>query len=79
MSLPVDRMARAKVAGQIIEPIPLSRAPSEFSDDAQSDWVAADTGQMFTQKVGGSAEVTGRPPCGPLRCDGVPSSSAGRS
>jgi hypothetical protein len=52
-------MTSGKVAGQIIEPISLSGAQSEFCDDAQSDWVAADTGQMLTQKVGGSAEVAG--------------------
>jgi hypothetical protein len=50
-------MTRGKVAGQIIEPIPLSCALSELCDDAQSDWVAADTGQMLSQKVGGSAQV----------------------
>ena len=60
MGLPVDRMTSGKVAGQIIEPIPLSCALSEFYDDAQSNWVAADTGQMLTQKVAGSAEVAGR-------------------
>jgi hypothetical protein len=42
-------MTSGKVAGQIIEPIPLSRALSQFCDDAQSDWVAADAGQMLTQ------------------------------
>ena len=47
------------MAGQIIEPVLLSCALSEFCDDAQSNWVAADTGQMLTQKVGGSAEVAG--------------------
>ena len=47
------------MAGQIIEPILLSCALSEFCDDAQSDWVATDAGQMLMQKVGGSAEVTG--------------------
>jgi hypothetical protein len=52
-------MTSGKVAGQIIESNQLSCALSEFRDDAQSDWVAADTGQMFTQKVGGSAEVAG--------------------
>jgi hypothetical protein len=60
MSLLRRRMARARVAGQIIEPIPLSRALSEFIDDAQSDWVAANGGQMLSQKVGGAAEVAGR-------------------
>jgi hypothetical protein len=53
-------MTSGKAAGQIIEPVPLSCALSEFCDDAQSDWVAADAGQMLTQKVGGSAEVAGR-------------------
>lgn len=58
MGLPVDRMTSGKVTGQIIEPIPLLCALSEFCNDAESDWVAADAGQMFTQKVGGSAEVS---------------------
>jgi hypothetical protein len=60
MGLLLDRMASGKVAGQIIEPIPLSGALSELCDDAQSDRVAADTGQMLTQKVGGSADIAGR-------------------
>ena len=37
----------------------MSCAPSEFGDDAQSEWVAADTGEMFTEQVGGSTEVAG--------------------
>ena len=32
-------------------------APSEFGDDAQSEWVAADAGEMFTEQVGGSTEL----------------------
>ena len=52
-------MTCGKVADQIIEPIAPSCALSKFCDDAQSEWVAADTGQMLTQKVGGSAEVAG--------------------
>jgi hypothetical protein len=52
-------MTSGKVAGQIIEPISLSGALSELGDDAQSDWVAADAGQMLTEKVGGSTEVAG--------------------
>jgi hypothetical protein len=59
MDLPVDRMTSGRVAGQVIEPIPPSCAPTELRDDAQSDRVAADIGQMLTQKVGGSAEVAG--------------------
>ena len=60
MGLPLERMASGKVAGQIIEPIPLSGALSEFCDDAQSDRVAADTGQMLTQKVDGPTDIAGR-------------------
>lgn len=52
-------MTSGTVPRQIIEPIPPSCALPEFCDDAQSDRVAADTGQMFTQEVGGSAEVAG--------------------
>jgi hypothetical protein len=55
-----DGVTSGKMAGQILEPIALSGALSKFGDDAQSDRVAADTGQMLTQKVGGSAEVAGR-------------------
>ncbi len=54
-------MARGKVARQIFEPIPLSSAVPEFCDDAQSDWVAADTGQMLTQKIGGSPRLPAPP------------------
>jgi hypothetical protein len=53
-------MTSGKVAGQILESIPLSCALSEFCDDTQGDRVAADIGQMLTQKVSGSAEVAGR-------------------
>ena len=60
MGLLRDRMTCGKVADQIIEPCALSGALSEFCDDAQSEWVAADTGQMLTQEVAGSAEVAGR-------------------
>jgi hypothetical protein len=59
MGLLRARMTCGKVTDQIIESIPLSCALSEFCDDAQSEWVAADSGQMLTQKVGGSAEVAG--------------------
>ena len=52
-------MTSGKGAGHAIEPTPLSGALSELRDDAQSDWIAADTGQVLTQKVGGSAEVAG--------------------
>lgn len=42
---------------EIIEPVAVSLAPSEFRDDAQSDWVAADNGHMFTEQVGGTAVI----------------------
>ena len=54
-----NRVTSRKLAGQIIEPVALSGALSELCDDAQSDRVAADTGQMLTQEVGGSGEVAG--------------------
>jgi hypothetical protein len=57
MRLLTDRMTSRKVAGQVVQLILHSCALSEFCDDAQSEWVAADTGQMLTQKVGGSAKV----------------------
>ena len=50
-------MTIGKAVGEIIEPAPLSCAPPVFRDDAESERVAADTGQMLTQKVGGSAKV----------------------
>jgi hypothetical protein len=53
-------MASAKVAGQIVEDIRLSGALSQLIDDAQSDWVTANGGQMLSQKVGGAAEVADR-------------------
>jgi hypothetical protein len=51
-------MTSGKVVAQIIEPISLTCALKEFCDYAQSEWVASDTGQMLTQQVGSSAEVT---------------------
>jgi hypothetical protein len=59
MGIPGDRVTSGKLPRQITEPIPPSCALSEFCDDAQSDRVTADTGQMFTQEVGGSAQVAG--------------------
>jgi hypothetical protein len=50
-------MTSGKVPRQVIEPIAPSDALSELCDDAQRHGVTADTGQMFTQEVGGSAEV----------------------
>ena len=52
-------MTARKVAPQIIEPVPVSFAPSEFGDDAQRKWVAANAGEMFAEQVGGSIVVAG--------------------
>ena len=57
MGYPVNRVTGGKVTEKIIEPMTLSCALSEFYDDAQSDRVAADAGQMLTQKVAGSTEI----------------------
>ena len=52
-------MAAGKLGAEVLEPIQVSYAPSEFGDDAQSEWVAADAGEMFTEQIGGSTEVAG--------------------
>ena len=52
-------MTGGTVAGQILESFPLAGALAQFRDDTKREWVAADTGQMLTQQVRGSAEVTG--------------------
>jgi hypothetical protein len=51
------RVTTRKVAPEIIEPVPVSCALSEFGDDAQSDWVAANTGEVLTEQVGGSTVI----------------------
>ncbi len=48
-----------EAAPEIIEPVPVSSAPSEFGDDAQCERVAANTGEVFTEQVGGSTDVAG--------------------
>jgi len=53
------RVTARKVAPKIIEPVPVSFAPSEFGDDAQRKWVAANAGEMFAEQVGGSTVVAG--------------------
>jgi hypothetical protein len=54
-----DGVTRGELAGQIVERVPGSCALSELCEDAQGEWVAADTGQVLAQKVGGSGEVAG--------------------
>ena len=52
-------MAAGKLGAEVLEPIPVSCAPSEAGDDAQSEWVAANAGEMFTEQIGGSTDVAG--------------------
>ena len=52
-------MAAGKLGAEVLEPIPLSCAASEVGDDAQSEWVAANAGEMFTEQIGGSTDVAG--------------------
>ena len=52
-------MAAGKLGAEVLEPIPVSCAPSEVGNDVQSQRVAADAGKMFTEQIGGSADVAG--------------------
>jgi hypothetical protein len=52
-------MAGGKLGAEVLEPIPVSCAPSEVGNDAQSEWVAANAGEMFTEQIGGSTDVAG--------------------
>jgi len=45
------------VAPEIIEPVPVSSAPSEFGDDAQRERIAANTGEVLTEQVGCSTVI----------------------
>jgi hypothetical protein len=46
-----------KVAPEIVEPVPVPSAPSEFGDDAQCERIAANTGEVVTEQVGGSSVI----------------------
>ena len=52
-------MAVGKLGAEVFEPIPVSGAPSEVGNDAQSERVAANAGEMFTEQIGGSTDVAG--------------------
>ncbi len=52
-------MAAGKLGAEVLEPIPVSCAPSEVGNDAQSERVAANAGEMFTEQIGGSTDVAG--------------------
>ena len=52
-----SRVTTGKVAAEIIEPVPVSCAPSELGDDAQCERIAANTGEVLTEQVGGSTVI----------------------
>ena len=52
-------MAVGKLGAEVLEPIPVSCAPSEVGNDAQSERVAANTGEMFSEQICGSTDVAG--------------------
>ena len=57
--LPPRRVATGKMAGEVLKLLPVSGGPSKVDDDAQSEWVASDAGEVFSEQVGGSSEVSG--------------------
>jgi len=57
MVSPRGWVTTGKVVPEIIEPVQESAAPSEFGDDAQCEWIAANTAEMLTEQVSGSAVV----------------------
>ena len=52
-------MTTGNLAAEVLEPVPVSCPPSDAGNDAQSEWVAANTGEVLTEQIGGSADVTG--------------------
>jgi hypothetical protein len=52
-------MTAGKLGAEVLEPFPVSCAPSEVGNDAQSEWVAANAGEMFTEQISGSTDVAG--------------------
>src|SRR5271169_6860432 len=59
LGLPGGTMAAGKLGAEVLEPIPVASAPSEVGNDAQSEWVAANAGEMFTEQIGGPIDVAG--------------------
>jgi hypothetical protein len=55
---PIRWVATGKLAGEVLEFVPASSAPSEVGDDAESERVA-DAGEEFMEQIGGSAEDAG--------------------
>ncbi len=52
-------MAAGKLGAEVLEPFPVSCPSSEVGNDAQSERVAANAGEMFTEQVSGSTDVAG--------------------
>jgi hypothetical protein len=52
-------MAVGNLGAEVLELVPDSCAPSEVVNDAQSEWVAANAGQMFLEQIGGSRDIAG--------------------
>ncbi len=52
-------MAAGKLGAEVSEPTPVFCAQSEVGNDANSERVAADAGEMFTEQIGGSTDVAG--------------------
>ncbi len=52
-------MAVGKLVPEVLEPIPGSCASSEVGNDAQSERIAANAGQMFTKQIGGATDIAG--------------------
>ena len=52
-------MAAGKLGAEVLKPIPVSCAPPEVGDDAQSERVAANAGEMLTEQIGGATDIAG--------------------
>ncbi len=59
MGLAASRVTTGKVGPEIIEPVPVTCAPSELGDDAQCERIAANTGEVLTEQVGGPRVIAG--------------------
>ncbi len=53
MGLAASRVTTGKVGAEIIEPVPVTCAPSEFGNDAQCERIAANAGEVLTEQIGG--------------------------
>jgi hypothetical protein len=47
------------LGAEVLEPVPVSCPPSDVGNDAHSEWVAANAGEVLTEQIGGSADVAG--------------------